>query len=216
MLGGADHQDPMLHDLRTRAQVTVYSVEYRLSPEHPFPAAVEDVEDALRFLLDAPQATPLVVGGESAGANLAAVALLRLRDHPNFGRVRAACLHYGTFDLSGTPSLLAAPPGTPFLDRELAAWFRAQYAPEALHRHPEVSPLYADLRGLPRTRLLVGSEDPVRDDTLFMHSRLRSSGNTAALVVYPGGLHGLLEWNTPLTRRAREELSAFVTEALGA
>lgn len=215
VLGGPHHQDDLLHHIRDRAQMTVVSVEYRLAPEHPFPAALDDTEDALRWLLDGNAPIlgadgPVVAGGESAGANLIAAALVRLHGHANFARLAGACLNYGTFDLSGTPSLLSSRPGTAFLDAKLSAWFRDHYAPKERHRDPEVSPLYAHLHGLPPALVLVGTDDPVLDDSLFMYARWRAAGNAAELAVLPGGLHGLLEWQTPLTRPGRERLSTFL------
>ncbi|MFT3924995.1 MAG: alpha/beta hydrolase [Myxococcales bacterium] len=218
VLGGADHQDGLLDELRVRAGVSVVSVEYRLAPEHPFPAALDDVEDALRWVLqDGAQSfgTRLViVGGESAGANLVVSALTRLRGHPAFSGVVAACLHYGTFDLMGTPSLWTAAPGTPFLDPALSKWFREHYAHPDRHRDPEVSPMYADLTGLPPAQFLIGTVDVVRDDTLFMWARWRAAGNRAELVALPGGLHGLLEMRTPLTKLGRERVVSFMRRAV--
>lgn len=215
VLGGPHHQDDLLHHIRDKTQLTLVSVEYRLAPEHPFPAALDDTEDALKWLLDGVAPVlgaegAIFTGGESAGANLIAAALVRLRDHANFGRVKGACFHYGTFDLSGTPSLLSSKLGTAFLDAKLSAWFRDQYAPSGNIRAPEISPLYANLAGLPKAFFLVGTDDPVLDDSLFMYARWRAAANTAELCVLPGGLHGLLEWKTPLTRSGRERLSNFL------
>jgi acetyl esterase len=219
VLGGPHHQDDLLHHVRDHAQLTVVSVEYRLAPEHPFPAALDDTEAALRWLLDGNAPIigadgPVIAGGESAGANLIAAAMIRLRGHKNFTRLVGTCLHYGTFDLSGTPSLLSSKLGTAFLDAKLSAWFRDHYAPRELHRNPEVSPLYADLKALPPALILVGTEDPVLDDSLFMYARWRAAGNAAKLAILPGGLHGLLEWRTPLTRSGREILSTFLLETV--
>lgn len=215
VLGGPHHQDELLNYICDHAQMTVVSVEYRLAPEHPFPAALDDTEDALRWLLDGRPPVlggngPIVVGGESAGANLIAATLVRLRGHWNFSRVVGVCLNYGTFDLSGTPSLLSSKPGTAFLDAKLSAWFRDHYAPQGNVRDPEISPLYANLYGLPSALILVGTDDPVLDDSMFMYVRWRAAGNCAELAMLPGGLHGLLEWKTPLTRQAREQLTDFL------
>jgi acetyl esterase len=217
VLGGAAHQDALLDEVRRRVGVTVISVEYRLAPEFPFPAPLDDVEDALRWLLDEPLAAGvdrIIVGGESAGANLVVAALTRLRGHPRFPSILAACLNYGTFDLTGTPSLHTAEPGTPFLDLPLSRWFREQYASPELQRHPEVSPMYADLTGLPLALFLVGTVDPVRDDTVFMWTRWRMAGSPAELMPLAGALHGVLEWRTPLTKLARTCLTTFLERVL--
>ena len=217
VFGGADQQDAMLAELAEAAGVTVLSLDYRLAPEHPYPAAVDDASAALRALLDEAGDRPLVVGGESAGANLAVAALRRLRGHPHYARIRAASLHYGTYDRAdGSDSLRAAGPDTPFLDARLADWFAAQYASAAQRRDPEVSPLLAgvdDFAGLPPALFLVGSEDPVHDDSRLLAERWRAAGNRAELALLPGGLHSLLELRTPLTAQGRQRVAEFVRSA---
>lgn len=217
VFGGADQQDAMLAELAAAAGVRVLSLDYRLAPEHPYPAAVDDASAALRALLDDGGEGPLVVGGESAGANLVIAALRRLRGHPRYARIRGASLHYGTYDLAeGSGSLRAAGPQTPFLDARLADWFATQYASDAQRRHPEVSPLLAgveDLAGLPPALFLVGSEDPVRDDSRLLAAHWRAAGNRAELALLPGGLHNLLELRTPLTADGRGRVAEFVRSA---
>ncbi|WP_420466975.1 alpha/beta hydrolase [Panacagrimonas sp.] len=208
VLGGADQQDPWLETLAA-AGFAVLSVDYRLAPESPFPGALHDVTAVLEWLLEQGAATlhldcrQIVLCGESAGANLLVGALNRLKRHPAFTVVRAVGLHYGTYDLRGSHGLRAAPVGTPFLDWPLADWFCRHYGADHLREHPEVSPLLADLSGLPQALLVVGSDDPVLEDTLLMESRWRTAGSRATAAVVAGGLHGMLEHRTPVTDFAR-------------
>jgi acetyl esterase len=197
-IGAPDLHDTDLSRLVGETKLVVASVEYRLAPEHPYPAAPDDCEDVALWLLEhgaAELGAPAVlsIGGESAGAHLAAVTMLRLRDrHGAPDAFRAANLLYGAFDLSGTPSrwLLA---DAPVLTDAGMTWFTDNFLPEHLvgqRRDPDISPLYADLRGLPRALFTVGTADPLLDDSLFMAARWSVAGNDADLRVYAEGVHG--------------------------
>jgi len=196
-IGSADGQDIPLQMLARETQLVVASIEYRLAPEHPYPAGPDDCEDAVLWLmqggaeeLGAP--ATLAIGGESAGAHLSALTLLRLRDlHGAGGAVRAANLVYGAFDLSGTPSrrLIA---DTLILTNSNMNWFTENFLPgldEVQRRDPAISPLYADLSGLPPALFTIGTADPLLDDTLFMAARWQAAGNEADLRVYADCIH---------------------------
>jgi len=104
-IGAADLQDPYLWELAQQTRLTVASVEYRLAPEHPYPAGPDDCERAALWFLDS-FGGRLTIGGESAGAHLAVVSLLRLRDRHGISprAFAAANLVFGAYDLTGTPS----------------------------------------------------------------------------------------------------------------
>ncbi len=218
VMGGADHQDAYLDELSVKAEVCIASVAYRLSPENPFPAGLDDVTRALRHFLDddttSQYSDKIVVCGESAGANLLVGALVRLRSHKNFSRIRGAFLNYGTFDLTGTESLRAAADHGRFLDLQAARWFTQLYIDNRDAKNPEVSPAFANLQGLPPACFLVGDEDPVVDDSRLLHRRWQEAGNTACLQIVPAGLHGMLEMRTPLTALARDTLAQSIRDAL--
>lgn len=216
VFGSADQQDALLDQVRHAAQVNVLSLEYRLAPEHPYPAALHDAQDALCSLIEQPHLLPgahrIVVGGESAGACLAAAALSALRGHARFAAIKGVSFHYGTFDL-----LRATPGGQeqlPFLDETLIRWFAQQYATPAQWREPGVSPLFDHWQGMPRALFLAGSADPVMDDSRRLHARWLEAGSQAQLALLPGGLHGMLELRTPLTAAARRVVSSFITDCL--
>ncbi len=216
VMGGAGCQDDYLEHLSLKAKVRIASVDYRLAPEHPFPDGLDDVTRALRHCLDDDSTgqfnDKIVVCGESAGANLLVGALVRLRGHENFSRVRGALLNYGTFDLNGTKSLRATTDHGRFLDLHAARWFTQHYIGDRDANDPEVSPAFADLQGLPPACLLVGDEDPVLDDSRLLHRRWQEAGNKAVLQVVPAGLHGMLEMRTPLTALARDTLAQSIRE----
>jgi acetyl esterase len=222
-LSAADLQDPALAELADVTGLCAVSVEYRLAPEHPYPAAPDDCEDAALWLLreglerlGLPRAA--AIGGDSAGGHLSAVTLLRLRDrHGIEGAFAAANLIYGAFDLSGTPSQRAWGDRNLILSTPIIEWFGDQFLPGLdtdARRAPDISPLYADLRGMPPALFTVGTLDPLLDDSLFMAARWRAAGLPARLRVWREAIHGFNAFALGVTARARAEQYAFLREAI--
>jgi acetyl esterase len=218
VLGAADLQDPMLERIAENAGLACVSVEYRLAPEHPYPAGPDDCEAAALWLVK--NAKPefgsdlLTIGGESAGGHLSAVTLLRMRDRHGFTGFKAANLVFGAFDLSMTPSQRS------FGDERLVlrtidiVKFADAYLPNVKERrHPDISPLYADLRGLPPALFTVGTSDALLDDSLFMYGRWIAAGNQAELAIYPGGAHGFTSFPFALAASANARMDAFLARA---
>jgi acetyl esterase/lipase len=201
------------------------SVEYRLAPEDPFPAGPDDCEAAALWLIDAAAkeygadaAERLVIGGESAGGHLSALTLLRLRDR--LGSVApfvAANLVFGAFDLSMTPSQLRWGDRNLVLSRPIMAWFYDLFLPGTSvdeRRSPTISPLYADLSGMPPALFSVGALDPLLDDSLFMAARWESAGAPAELLVYPESVHGFIAFPGAIAGMANEAQWRFVEKAV--
>lgn len=207
VLGGADQQDAWLSVLH-EAGFRVLSLDYPLAPEAVFPGALKQTCHAIQWMLDskglAADLGPIVICGESAGANMAIGAVNRLRQHPSYSRIRGLGLHYGTYDLRRTGSLWKSGDDQPFLNGALADWFCLHYGVDDIRDHPEVSPLLADLGGLPPSHLLVGSADPAGYDSVLLETGIREAGGHALCTVVAGGLHGMLEQRTPVTALARE------------
>ncbi len=215
-LGAAHHQDPMLLALAEATSLCVVSVDYRLAPEAPYPAGPDDCEAAALWLVESARrefgVSRLFIGGESAGAHLALVTLLRLRDRHGISEFRGANLAYGCFDLAMTPSAREWGTRNLVLSTPIIRWFVDHYVNAALHAEPDVSPLHADLRGMPPALFTLGTLDPLVDDTLSMVERWEAAGAESELAVYPGGIHGF----NLLPGRLGEEANARIHRFLNA
>ncbi|MFI8825244.1 alpha/beta hydrolase [Streptomyces sp. NPDC053431] len=219
--GSADGQDERLWRLAVEARLAVMSVDYRLAPEHPFPAGPDDCEAAARWLVDHAEAEfgtrRLLIGGESAGAHLSVLTLLRLRDRQGVtGRFRAAHLAFGPYDLSMTPSqrLFGSRPLLSNSDSLRASYelFTPDMGAEE-RRDPEISPLYADLTGMPSARIVVGAQDPLLDDSLFLAQRWQAAGSPVQLGVVAGAMHGFTLFPTTVTAREQQRERDFLAGA---
>jgi acetyl esterase/lipase len=224
-LGAADMQDPVLKALADATGLVAASVEYRLAPEHPYPSGPDDCERAAAWLIESGAealAAParFAIGGESAGAHLSVLTLLRLRDRRGVdvaARFAAANLLYGGFDLSLTPSQRLWGDRNLVLSTPILNWFAEQYTPGLSpeeRRDPDVSPLYARLHGMPPALFTVGSLDPLLDDSLFMSERWRAAGGEAELAVYPEGVHAFNAYPIEIGRQANQRSYAFLRQAL--
>ncbi len=189
VLGGADMQDPKLEHIADTTGLAAVSVEYRLAPEHPYPAGPDDCEAAALWLARNAKAEfgsdTLTIGGESAGGHLAAVTLLRLRDRHGYTGFRGANLVYGAYDLSMTPSQrLFGDERLVLRTIDMVQFYNAFLPTITERRDPDISPLYARLHAMPPALFSVGTADALLDDTLFMCARWIAAGNQAELAVY--------------------------------
>jgi acetyl esterase len=217
-LGGADEQDLLLEALSDFTNLAAVSVGYRLAPEHPFPAGPDDCECAAQWLVAHAQSefgtSRLLIGGESAGAHLAALTLLRLRDrHGIIDAFAGANLVFGVHDVAMTPSARSWGTRNLVINTPTMAWFAEMFTPgmtDEERRSPEVSPLYARLHDMPPALFIVGTLDPLLDDSLFMAARWRAAGNDAKLLVFPESVHGFLRFPTAMARAAFEAIFEFV------
>lgn len=221
VLGAADQQDRLLERIADETKLTAISVEYRLAPENPYPAGPDDCEAAALWVHDNLRdfgGDALAIGGESAGAHLSALTILRLRDKHGRTPFKAANLVFGVFDLGMTPS------ARQFGDERLVlrtldiekfgeAFLPGLNAEEK--RSPELSPLYADLRGLCPALFTIGTKDALLDDSLFMHARWIAAGNPGELDIYPGACHGFIAFPCPQTFQSLTKQTAFLNAVLG-
>ncbi len=194
----------------------VLSFAYRLSPENPYPAAIEDavrVWDYLMYL--GYGASDILVAGDSAGGNMALELCLRLRDA---GRKmpRAMILMSPWTDMSMSgQSYRVWKEKDPLLNESYIRAVRGAYAgADADFTDPALSPLFADLRGLPQTMIQVGSNEIFRSDSEDLAKKLRQCGILARLEVYRGGWHVFQQLPLPMTAKAMKELGDFTGEII--
>ena len=212
-----DHFDEALAATARNCKVAVVSADYRLAPENPYPAAADDCETVAVWLTE--NAKPefgterLIIGGESAGANLSAVTLIRMRDRHGFTGFLGANLVYGCYDISMTPSQRNWGERDLIISTRMIEWFNDHYVPQKeIRTDPDVSPLYADLSNLPPALFTVGTLDPLLDDSLFMHARWLAAGNPSELAVYPGGTHVFNMFPTKIAGEANKKIFHFIAK----
>ena len=215
-LGDLDSCDAICRRISVRSQSAVLSVGYRLAPEHPFPAGLNDCWDVLlwarahgpRLGIDTRR---VAVVGDSAGGNLAAAVALRARDAGVDLRLQQLIYPVVDCDLD-RPSYLRYATGFG-LERATMAWAWAQYVPgPATRALPEASPLRAaDLRGLARAHVLVMEYDVLRDEGVEYAELLRDAGVRVRLSEHGGLNHGVLQ-RLGVVRRADEVLTELTDE----
>lgn len=220
VLGAADQQDRLLELIADATQLTAISVEYRLAPEYPYPAGPDDCEAAALWVADNLRdfgGDALAIGGESAGAHLSALTILRLRDKHGRTPFKAANLVFGVFDLGLTPSARQFGSERLVLRTLDIEKFGDAFLPglnDEQKRDPQLSPLFADLRDLCPAFFTIGTKDALLDDTMFMHTRWIAAGNAAELDVYPGACHGFIAFPSSQTAQSLKAQTDFLNRAL--
>jgi acetyl esterase len=217
--GGFAFCSPQTHErcarvLAIETGLPVLSPDYRLSPEHPFPAGLHDVIACLRAAFEVTAAAgvrpgPLVISGDSAGANLALAAMLH---EQQAGRPlpSGALLFYGAYDADfDTPSYRRFRDGPGLSTGKMERYWDWYLADKAGRRNPLASPLHASdeaLRALPPLHLMAAEIDPIVSDTLNLAARLASLGRPEQVHLVLGATHGFLQMTSVLAS-AREALA---------
>jgi acetyl esterase/lipase len=221
VLGSHDAQDWWLQRIAHEAGIAIVSVGYRLAPEHPYPAGLDDCVAAARWLMAnaaelCPEPALLGIGGESAGANLAVTTMLRLRDESGSHPFQAAALTFGWYDVGlRLPSMQAWGDRDVILSVPVMQAFADHYrAPNV--DDPYVSPLHADLRDMPPACFIVGDLDPLLSDTEQLEQQWRQAGGETELHVYSDAFHSFTAVPTlALGRRATSAAIAFLRDKIG-
>ncbi len=205
--GDLESHDPLCRLLARATNCRILAVDYRLGPEHPFPAALDDARFALSWAMT--QSPSVAVMGDSAGANLAAVAAL---DHRGWSQLAAQVLVYPMIDAtcslaSHNEFATGYGPGSEDMQR---GW-RDYLQNEADSRDPRVSPIYeTNLSELPPTLVITAEYDTLRDEGELYAQKLVAAGVPVTLHRYPGTIHGFFTMQG-IMRLARESLKEVAT-----
>ena len=223
VVGSVALSDNFCRALANASGCAVLSVEYRLAPEHRYPAAAEDAYTAMRWASQhaadlGVDSGKLAVGGSSAGGNLAAVVSLMARDRAG-PQIALQWLHVPVIDADFTRRSYATNGTGMGLTRAGMEWFWGHYEPDsARRREPYASPLRAtDLRGLPPAIFTVAECDPLRDEGAAYAERLRAAGVPVTYAEYLGMVHAFMGWSSvvPTGARAFAEVGAELKKGLG-
>jgi monoterpene epsilon-lactone hydrolase len=175
-------------NLALAVEARVFVADYRLAPEHPFPAALDDAVAAYEGLLaNGHEPSDLVIAGDSAGGGLTAATALRLRE---LGRpLPSALVLFSPWTDLSLAELGPEPPGEPMITRPWVAECAGFYLRGHDPHDPLASPVFGHLSGLPATLVQVGSDEVLLPDSQRLHARLRDGGVDSTLSVYPGRWH---------------------------
>ena len=221
MQGSVPSWDHFLRDLVRQSGVAALSVDYKLSPEHRFPLAFDEMVAMVRLAASEGAGlgidpTRLATGGDSAGGNLALAAALAARDS-GIRAVRFMLLVYGVFSTdTDSPSWQRFGQGAGLSQTQMRWIWETYLANPAQQSDWRAAPLLADLKGLPPAHLVVGSLDPLQDDSVNLNAKLRAGGVPSTLAVYQGINHGFIRYGRliGISRRAIADCAAALKSAL--
>ena len=209
LMGGGKACEVMGRRAAAQVQMQTWSVDYRMPPDHPYPAALDDVLAVYRELLDVRAPEQIVVGGGSAGGNLAAALVLRARDE-GMPLPGALILLTPEADLTESGDSFQTNLGIDNVLTESLADSIALYAGDHDLGHPYLSPLFGDLNApFPPTFLQAGTRDLFLSNTVRMHRKLRAGGVDAQLHVFEAMPHGGF-FGAPEDDELTEEIRRFL------
>jgi acetyl esterase len=216
VIGDLDTHDVVCRTLAAQGEMLVISVDYRLAPEHKFPAAADDAiaatawvaKNARELGIDSGR---LVVGGDSAGGNLTAVACIHARDAGL--RLAGQVLIYPATDFALSHPSHRDPDTYVFLTGPIIRWFRDHYLTGAAdHDNWKASPARAELRGLPPAYVMTAGADPLHDEGHEFAERLKAAGVPVTYRTYPGQFHGFINMGRllPAANEALRDISQWL------
>ena len=222
VIGDLESHDPVCRALANASGCKVIAVDYRLAPEHPWPAAPDDCFAAVKWVVEHAESIGvegqrIAVGGDSAGGNLAAAVTLRARA-AHAPHISFQLLIYPALDAGmGSASTQENAEGY-FLEKAGMGWFYGHYIPAGTDvRIPDISPLYAgDLAGLPDAHVVTAGYDPLRDEGHDYAGKLKAAGVAVSYANYPGVVHGFFGFQATVdvAREAIQIAGSALAEAL--
>lgn len=223
-IGTAAMDDAVNSRIARDSRLAVVSVDYTLLPLMKLEPMIAQCAAAADWVFEHAaqefRTEALFIGGESAGAHLAACAMLRMREaRRDFARLKGAVLFYGPFDLSCSPSVRAAPAETLVLHGPSmfgGIGKLTEGRDEAGRRDPAISPAYADLRGLPPGLLLCGTIDPLIDDSRMMAERWQAQSGNAELAIIEDAPHAFNRFPTAVASRTNAYVRGWLEARLAA
>ncbi|HEY0851085.1 MAG TPA: alpha/beta hydrolase [Bradyrhizobium sp.] len=215
VIGNLDSHDVACRQLAHEGELIVISVDYRLAPEHKFPAAPEDAIAATKWVAANAQqlgvdAARLFVGGDSAGGNLAAVTAIAVRE--TGPKLAGQVLIYPATDFAMNHPSHREPETSLLLTHSVIKWFIDHYMGDADRNDWRASPVRAKLEGLPPAYVLVAGADPLRDEGNEYAERLTQAGVAVTYRFFPGQFHGFFTMGKLLGQAniAASEISAWL------
>ena len=180
----------LAYQLSKQADARVLVLDYRMAPEHPFPAAIDDAVSAWRWLLEAGcDPDHMTIAGDSAGGGLTVSTQVQLRNLGLPLPATSVCISPWV-DLQGSgESIVTKADVDPMIDKSILDWFAHHYLAGANARAPLASPMYADLRGLPPMLIQVGSAEALLDDANRLAAAMAAAGSEATLRVWEDMVH---------------------------
>ncbi len=207
-IGDLDTHEPYCAEAARVLDMPVIAIDYRLAPEHPFPAAPIDSEAATRWIADNIPCTGLILSGDSAGGNLTVVTAMALRDAPASRPVVAQYPIYPAVSGStgaNLPSFAAFKDGF-FLTEEMMAWFGESYGGDDGR---QIAPLLFDLKGMPPAVVITAGLDPLRDQGRAYAAKLIEQGIACTYIEAAGNIHGFINMRKAIPSTAKDMADGF-------
>lgn len=214
--GSIDTHRDLVSRICRASNICGFIIDYRLAPEHPFPAALEDSFKTYKWLIREKNIDPndLIIGGDSAGGNLTFATLIKARDEGLPLPSAAICISPAT-DLANTGNTINTKADVdPFISPELAEFMRGCYLKETDPKNPLASPLFADLDGLPPTFIQVGTSEILLDDSKRIAKKLESANVDVELDIWEDMIHVFAAFASlaPEGKEAIEKIGQFIKD----